>query len=128
MNDGGDYRFVHALTRDAVEASLATAERAALHRAVAEVMEARFAENLSEHLADIARHRAELAQYGEGGDGPAWLVRAADDAVRRLAYEEGARLYRAALPTTPLPAAGAVPDPGGARPGGVSRRRPAERA
>jgi len=55
----GDYRFVHALTREAVEASLTTADRTALHRAVA--------------------------------------------AVRRLAFEEGARLYRAALalPATP---------------------------
>lgn len=104
VNDSGDYRFVHALTRDAVEASLATADRAGLHRAVAEVLEARFAEDLSEHLAEIARHRAELAQYGEGETARLWLARAADDAVRRLAYEEGARLYRAALATKPLPA------------------------
>ena len=35
-----------------------------------------------------------------------WTIRAADDAVRRLAYEEGVRLYRAALASTrPLPTA-----------------------
>src|SRR5439155_8742615 len=61
----GDYRFVHALTREAVEASLTTADRAALHRAVAEAIEARFAADLSEHVADIARHWAALAPYGE---------------------------------------------------------------
>lgn len=57
IGDYRDHRFVHALTREAVEAS--TADRTALHRAVA--------------------------------------------AVRRLAFEEGARLYRAALalPATP---------------------------
>ncbi len=93
----GDYRFVHALTRDAVEASLTTADRVALHRMVARSMEAQLAGDLSEHLADIARHWAEIAPYGEAATARIWAIRAADDAVRRLAYEEGVRLYRAAL-------------------------------
>ncbi len=97
-------RFVHALTRDAVEASLSTADRAALHRGVAEALEQQYAGNLTEHLADIARHRAELAPYGEGATAQRWLVLAADDAVRRLAYEEGVRLYQAALEIAPTPA------------------------
>ncbi|MET7279274.1 AAA family ATPase [Kribbella sp. NPDC005582] len=97
-------RFVHALTRDAVEASLSTADRAALHRSVAEVLEQQYAGNLTEHLADIARHRAELAPYGEGATAQQWLVLAADDAVRRLAYEEGVRLYQAALEIAPTQA------------------------
>jgi hypothetical protein len=97
VGDIGDYRFVHALTRDAVEASLPTADRAALHRAVAEATEAQFAGDLSEHLADLARHWAELAPYGEAATARVWVIRAADDAVRRLAYEEGVRLYRVAL-------------------------------
>lgn len=100
----GDYRFVHALTRDAVEASLTSADRFALHRAVAKAIEAHYAGDLSEHLADIARHWGELAPYGEGTTARTWTVRAADEAIRRLAFEEGARLYRAALalPATPL--------------------------
>ncbi|TDO46201.1 regulatory LuxR family protein [Kribbella sp. VKM Ac-2527] len=98
----GDFRFVHALTRDAIEASLPTADRTALHRSVAEALEEQFADDLSEHLTEIARHRAELARYGDGATARAWLVRAADDAVRRLAYEEGVRLYREALGTRPL--------------------------
>jgi DNA-binding CsgD family transcriptional regulator len=104
---GGDYRFVHALTRQAVEASLTTAARVALHRAAAEAAEARFAGELSDHLADIARHWAEVAPYGEADAATArrWAIRAADEAVRRLAYEEGVRLYRAAaaFPATPMP-------------------------
>jgi DNA-binding CsgD family transcriptional regulator len=97
VGDVGNYRFVHALIRDAVESSLATADRAALHRAVAEATEMQFAGDLSEHLTDIARHWAELAPYGEAATARTWAIRAADDAVRRLAYEEGVRLYRAAL-------------------------------
>ncbi|MEU0094123.1 AAA family ATPase [Kribbella sp. NPDC006257] len=91
---GGEYRFAHALTRDAVEASCATADRARWHRGVAEALEARYSHDLSEHLADIARHRA---QYGDPTIAAEWMIRAADDAVRRLAYEEGVRLYQAAL-------------------------------
>ncbi|HEY0616442.1 MAG TPA: AAA family ATPase [Kribbella sp.] len=102
VGDSGDYRFVHALTRDAVEASLPTADGAALHRAVAEALETRFGDDLAEHFADIARHRRELAQYGESEAARRWTVLAADDAVRRLAYEEGVRLYRAALELAPI--------------------------
>jgi DNA-binding CsgD family transcriptional regulator len=91
------YRFVHALTRDAVEASLSTADRVAFHRAAAEAMQAQFVGDLSEHLTDLARHWAEVAPYGEAATAREWAIRAAADAVRRLAYEEGARLYRSAL-------------------------------
>ncbi|MDQ4103292.1 MAG: AAA family ATPase, partial [Actinomycetota bacterium] len=98
VGDTGDHRFVHALTRDAVEASLTTADRTALHRAVAESIETQFAGDLSEYLADIARHWAELASYGAAATARRWAIRAAEDAVQRLAYEEGVRLYRAPEP------------------------------
>jgi DNA-binding CsgD family transcriptional regulator len=93
----GTYRFVHVLTRDAVEASLTTTARVELHRAAAGATEAHFSANLSEHVAEIARHWAELAPYGGAATARSWAVRAGDEAVRRLAYEEGVRFYRAAL-------------------------------
>ncbi|GAA4770797.1 AAA family ATPase [Actinomycetospora chibensis] len=99
----GEYRFVHALTRDSVEASLTTGERLSRHRAVAEATEARHAGDLAEHLADIARHWRELAPHGEADRARAWTVRAAADAVARLAPAEGARLYEVALAITPGP-------------------------
>ena len=101
VGEAGDHRFVHALAREAVEASLGTAERVALHRAAAEAMEAMFAADLSEHLTAVARHWAELAPYGEAATARRWAIRAADDSVRRLAYEEGVRHYRAALAVDP---------------------------
>ena len=102
LDRSGDFRFVHALTRDAVEASLSSTDRIALHRVVAAALEHGFADNLDEHLAAIASHHAALAPYGDGTTARDWLVRAAEDAVRRLAYEEGVRLYREALRTRPL--------------------------
>lgn len=106
-SDHSGYRFTHALTRDAVEASLGTAERVALHRGVAEAIQAQFAGDLSEHFGDLARHWAELAPYGEAATARTWAIRAAAEAVRRLAYEEGVRFYRAALglDSASLPAA-----------------------
>jgi DNA-binding CsgD family transcriptional regulator len=94
--DTGSYRFVHALTRDAVESSLDSGRRVALHRAVALAVEATYAPDLTEHLADLARHWARVAPFGAASTARAWAVRAGDDAVRRLAYEEGVRLYRSA--------------------------------
>ncbi|MDQ3896885.1 MAG: AAA family ATPase, partial [Actinomycetota bacterium] len=103
IGSSGDHRFIHALTREAVEASLTTTERARLHRAVAEAIESQFAADLAEHLAGLARHWAALAPYGEAATARRWAVRAAADAVQRLAYEEGIRLYRSAL-ALPAPA------------------------
>jgi DNA-binding CsgD family transcriptional regulator len=94
------YRFGHALVRDAVEASLSGAERAAHHRALAEALEA--GDRLpAEHLAAVARHWRALAPLGEAARARRWTARAAEDAVRRLAPEEGVRLYREALAVAP---------------------------
>ena len=101
VGDVGWYRFVHALTRAAVQATLTTAERAALHRRAAEATEAHFAADLSDHVADIAWHWAQLAPFGEAATARRWAVRAADDALRRLAYPDAARLFRAALSFDP---------------------------
>jgi len=100
---GAGFRFVHALTRDAVEAALPTAERLALHRAVAEQLEKVYGEDLDAHLSDLARHWTVLAPYGEAATARSWTARAGAEAVRRLAFEEGARLYRRALDMSPVP-------------------------
>lgn len=92
----GGYRFVHAITRDAVESSLDTARRIELHRAVATAIEATYEHELNEHLADLARHWAHVASVDPSAPARVWAIRAADDAVHRLAYEEGVRLYRSA--------------------------------
>ena len=94
--DVGTYRFVHALTRDAVESSLDSTRRIDLHRAVAVAIEQTYSDDLTEHLADLARHWAHVAPFGSAATARAWAIRAADDAVRRLAYEEGVRLYSSA--------------------------------
>lgn len=93
----GSHRFVHVLLRDAIEAGLDTAERVQLHRLAAEAVEECCAGHLEPHLADLARHWASAAVLGERGRAGSWIRRAADEAVNRLAYEEGVQLYRLAL-------------------------------
>ncbi|MBB3084062.1 ATP-binding protein [Geodermatophilus sabuli] len=93
----GDHRFVHDLVRDAVEAGLVPAERVRLHRSAADAVERMHTGRLEPHLSDLARHWAAAAASGERERAAEWITRAAEEAMRRLAYEEAARLYRLAL-------------------------------
>jgi DNA-binding CsgD family transcriptional regulator len=93
----GEHRFVHVLLRDSIEAGLGTAERVQLHRSAAEAVEELYAGRLEPRLSDLARHWAAAAVLGERGRATGWIRQAADEAVSRLAYEEGVRLYRLAL-------------------------------
>jgi len=93
----GRYRFVHDLVCDAVEADLGSAGRVGLHRKAAEAIEAFYAGRVEPYLFDLARHWAEAAVAGDRDVAAAWAGRAGDEAMRRLACEEGGRLYRLAL-------------------------------
>jgi hypothetical protein len=48
-------------------------------------------------VSDLARHWAVAAVVGERTRAAGWIRRAADEAMRRLAYEEAARLFRQTL-------------------------------
>jgi DNA-binding CsgD family transcriptional regulator len=93
----GEHRFLHVLVRDAIEAGLGAAERVQLHRSAAEAVEELYAGRLEPHLSDLARHWAAAAVLGERGRATGWIRRAAAEAVNRLSYEEGVRLYRLAF-------------------------------
>jgi len=93
----GDWRFSHALVRDAVEARIPLAARVDLHRAAAEAMERTYADQLNTRLADLARHWSVVATTGDRGNAIRWARLAAEEAMRLLAYEESARLYHLAL-------------------------------
>jgi DNA-binding CsgD family transcriptional regulator len=94
--DARRHRFVHALTRDAIAASLPSIDMVGLHRAVATALEAT-AVDPSEHVGAIAAHWRALAPYGDAATAQRWTLRAAQDALERLAFEESARLFRAAV-------------------------------
>ena len=93
----GRHQFLHALVRDAVEAGLPTSERVRLHRRAAESVEEAYAGRLEPHLFDLARHWSVAAVQGERATAAGWLRRAAQEAMRRLAFEDAARLFRLGL-------------------------------
>ena len=92
----GQFRFVHALVRDAVEATLSAAELPEAHRAIAEAIEA-YDGTGDASVADLARHWDAASPLGQRDRAAAWCERAATVADRQLAWEEAARLFDRAL-------------------------------
>lgn len=93
----GQHRFTHALIRDAVEVGLSPLDRAQLHRLAAESLEFFYAGRLDQHLSALAMHWAVAANEADRVTAVRWITRAAEEAMRQLAYEEGIRLFRLAL-------------------------------
>ena len=93
----GEHRFAHALIRDAIAAGLSTPERVRLHRCAADAIEEFYATDLSTRLFDLARHWTFAAVQGDRLRASGWIERAGEEAMRRLGYEESARLFRLAI-------------------------------
>ena len=92
-----EHQFVHALVRDAIEAGLAPANRLSLHRRAAEAIERQHGHALGPRLFDVARHWADASITGDAAIAASWSARAGEEAMRQLAYEDAARLFRQAL-------------------------------
>jgi len=93
----GRLRFSHALVRDVFYEELGASRRTQLHLKMCDVLEALHAPNTEPHLAELAYHSFEAAPAGDVGKAIDYARRAGDRALRLLAYEEAARLYRMAL-------------------------------
>lgn len=93
----GRYRFVHALERDAVLASLPSSQRLDAHHRVAQALVELHGLDPADHLGSLARHWSAVATTARRDEALPWVVRAADDALRRGAYDDAARLYSDAI-------------------------------
>lgn len=94
---GGTLRFVHVLLRDVAYEEVRPAERALLHRRLADELKRRHAAAPEPHLGAIAHHYVLGASPDSLEEALRYTRLAADHAVSVLAYEEAARLYRVAL-------------------------------
>jgi class 3 adenylate cyclase/tetratricopeptide (TPR) repeat protein len=95
---GGRYRFAHALVRDTLYNGLSAMRRVALHRRVAEGIEAIHPAALDDHLPALAHHWARAgAPAAETHKAVAYATRAGDRALAQLAHDEAAAYYRQAL-------------------------------
>ncbi len=85
----GRYRFTHALIRDALYAKTPSAERASLHGRIGVALEARGAAANDSLLAELADQFVQAAP-AHTARALAYMLRAAEFARQRLAYEEAA--------------------------------------
>ncbi len=100
---GRRYRFSHALIREVVYRDLPGTRRLELHVAIGSALERLRRDELEAALAEIAHHFLEACP-AELEAGPRYALRAANQALDRLAWEDAAALLeraRAALELAP---------------------------
>ncbi len=85
--------FAHALVREVLDASLGTARRAALHRALAEHLET----DDDPPAGELARHWSAAFGPDAAEHASEWALRAARAARSRMGYEQAVQAYRIAL-------------------------------
>lgn len=101
------YAFTHALVRATLYEELSAPRRVQLHRRVAEALESLYAENLDDHLGELAAHYM-ASTGGEAQKAIEYSIRAGSRAKDLLAWEDGVAHYMRALEA--LDAAGAPAD------------------
>ncbi len=93
----GRYRFIHAITAEALRAEFGTAARARLHERIAAAMEKVYGDEVESHLAQVAHHYVEALPLGNVDKAVEFARRGAQRARDQLAFAEAVRLYGMAL-------------------------------
>ncbi|MEV4455153.1 BTAD domain-containing putative transcriptional regulator [Microbispora sp. NPDC049633] len=96
--DGGwDYRFSHALVREALYSGLSRRQRAQLHGRVGEAIETLRWGEAGSRLPALAHHFGLAARVGYADKAVSYAVEAAGQATARLAYDEAVLHWEQAL-------------------------------
>ena len=93
----GRYRFHHSLILQTLYDELNTPERVRLHARAGTALEAVCGADVDPVLDELAHHFFQAAPAGESARAIGYCRRAAERALRLLAYEQGARQYERAL-------------------------------
>ena len=96
-DDRDVYRFSHGLVRDVIYEKLSGRKRQDLHRRVAEALETTAGVQVEERAAEIAHHLIAAGPLVELDRTVRFVEMAGEHALSRVAYEEAARLFAAAL-------------------------------
>jgi DNA-binding SARP family transcriptional activator len=99
-DDPESCRFAHALIRETLAAELSAPRRARLHGRIAEALEvvvARRPGAEADRAGALARHHLEAGRFGDPAKALRFAVRAAEEAGRRLAWEDERHWYEQAL-------------------------------
>jgi class 3 adenylate cyclase/tetratricopeptide (TPR) repeat protein len=89
-----EYTFKHALTQEVAYNSLLAERRKLLHERAGAALEVMFAEQLEDHLSELAHHYSRTDNVAKAVD---YLRRASKQAVERSAYSEAAADLKAAI-------------------------------
>jgi class 3 adenylate cyclase/tetratricopeptide (TPR) repeat protein len=89
-----EYTFKHALTQEVAYNSVLVERRKLLHERSGQALEAMFAEQLDDHLSELAHHYSRSNNVAKAVE---YLRLAAEQAVERSAYSEAAVDLRAAI-------------------------------
>jgi class 3 adenylate cyclase len=93
----GRYRFIHAITAEALRGEFGTSARARLHERIAAAMEKVYCDDLEPHLAQVAHHYVQALPLGRVDKAVEFARRGAQRARDQLAFAEASRLYGMAL-------------------------------
>jgi DNA-binding winged helix-turn-helix (wHTH) protein/tetratricopeptide (TPR) repeat protein len=93
----GQYRFAHALIRESLYGALPEPERVRVHDQVGRALEALFGVDAGEHASELAHHFYRAASGGDVERAALYCVRAAEQALDLLAFEQAVFHYRRAL-------------------------------
>jgi hypothetical protein len=91
------YRFSHSLMREVLYERLPIPVRTQLHLRVGEAIERVYGTGAGAHVAELARHFAEVAAAGEAAKALVYARLAGERAMGMYAYEEAAAQYQRAL-------------------------------
>ena len=91
------YRFSHSLMREVLYERLPIPVRTQLHQRVGEAIERVYGTGVGAHVAELARHFAEVAAAGEAAKALVYARLAGERAMDMYAYEEAAAQYQRAL-------------------------------
>ena len=94
---GSGYRFSHSLIREVLYERLPIPVRMQLHRRVGEAIERLYGSGTGAHVAELARHFAEVAAVGDADKALIYARLAGERALAMHAYEEAAAEYQRAL-------------------------------
>jgi DNA-binding winged helix-turn-helix (wHTH) protein len=93
VKEGAVYRFSHVLVRDVLYKRLGGAERAQMHRHVAEKLSAHYGENVTLHAAELARHLVRALPDADATRAIDLALAAAGQEMARGAYARALKCY-----------------------------------
>ncbi len=96
----GRFAFRHVLIQEVIYEGLPLARRLLLHRRLVDAFATLAAGNPELHVAELAHHALAAAPSGQDDDFVAHGIRAAQHAMRRMAFEEAVRLYERTIDAT----------------------------